>query len=270
MKKTNKINIQLPDFNIELLGNNTPTNKVLFYPCCGSDIIDAISYFHPLVDTFFFCDSGRNVADRNRNRKIKENLPDFNLYKSTEECIWEKNTYEIPFRSQLVNGRNRINEPHLYKRVTTKLTQIWKNEKDNKKITIIRVVGDGYEVFTNDEMLKQIGIFFYRGDGTGEGGSDVRWLETEKDIGYSCGGIGRHFDVVLQKIANKGLIVTDGSNCGKEYGFFKQYWRDPGNAASFDDSATKDGNIFKCIGKITERYGPTLVWQIEKVNEITV
>jgi len=252
----------LIDFTIDLLTNIFPDNKVLFYPCSGNDIIDAISYFHPIVDTFFFCDINWHNLDHKQIRKI---LPDFDLIKSYEEYIWRKNTDEKPNSRQIVDGRGRIVDPPLYtKTKTERLTQIWKNEKENREIKIIMVVGDGYKVFTNEEMLEQIGIFFYRGDSYGEGGSDVRWLETEKDEDYHYQGYGKHFDVVLQKIANNGLIVTDGSNCGTEYEFLKQFHRNTKISTPFVDNVTKYENTFKCIGKITPRYGQTLVWQIEK------
>jgi len=255
---------ELVDFNVNLLTNNLPENKVLFYPCSGNDMIDAISYFYPIVDTFFFCDINcHNVSQK----QIKAILPNFDLIKSYEEYIWRKNTDEISNSRQVVDVRGRIVEPPLYRKTeTTRLTQIWKNEKENREINIIKVVGDGYKVFTNEELLKQIGIFFYRGDGKGEGGSDVRWLETEKDNSYSDYKLAKHFDVVLQKIANYGLIVTDGSNCGEEYEFFKQYYNSRDLSFSMIGDAIVNGNTFRCLGKITQRYGPTLVWQINKNN----
>jgi len=262
MEQAQETNRQLPDFNSELLGGNLPVNNVLFYPCSGNDIVDAIFYFYPIVDTFFFCDVTRISNIAGTDRKIKEKLPDLDLSKSVEECLWEKNTDERPRRRRDVNGREQIIEPPLYRTKTTKLTRIWRNEKESKEITIIRVVGDGYNVFSSDEILKEIGIFFYRGDSYGEGGSDVRWLETENDRDRCYDGRGgKHFDVVLQKIANKGLIVTDGSNCGDEYNFLRQY---------HEKTVTKGTNTFKCIGKITPRRGSTLVWQIEKNSACSV
>jgi len=259
MKQTQKDNLQVPDFKTELLGNNLPANYALFYPCCGNDIFDAISYFHSIVDTFFFCDTNRCVINSVTHRQIKEILPDFDLVKSFEEYIWKTN--ERP------NRREDI-EPPLYQKTSKKLTQIWRNEKKNKDISIIRVVGDGYEIFTNDGLLKKIAIFFYRGDSYSEGGSDVRWLETKNDESLH-GGRGKHFDIVLQKITNKGLIVTDGSNHGKEFHFFRQYCNSINRIGrEFVDKVTKDGYTFNCVGKITPRYGPTLVWQIETETDL--
>jgi hypothetical protein len=65
---------------------------------------------------------------------------------------------------------------------------------------------------------------------------------------------------------NKGLIVVDGSNCGESYKFLKQYHNSRDLPFSIVDDATKDGNTFRCLGKITHRYGPTLVWEIDKGN----
>jgi hypothetical protein len=95
-------------------------------------------------------------------------------------------------------------------------------------------------------------------------------LETEKDSfnHQICStGYEQNFEVVLQKIANNGLIVTDGSNSGKEYDFFKySQW----NKDLFSSAVKKDGNSFKCLGKTTRRYDETLVWQIEKQYSVKI
>ena len=263
MKKNISEKAVLPDFDIDLVGKNSLASKVLFYPCAGNDIFDAISYFYPIIDTFFFCDTNRYNVNY---KKIKEILLNFDLTKSIEEYIWRKNTNERPKSRQVVDARDRIAEPSLYTRREARLTQIWKNEKEKREIKIIRVVGDGYKVLTNEEVLKQIGIFFYRGDSDGEGGSGVRWLEITMDRDYCYSESGKHFEIVLQRIVSKGLIVVDGSNCGESYKFLKQYHNSRDLSFSMVDNVTKDGNTFRCLGKISPRYGPTLVWEIDKGN----
>jgi hypothetical protein len=255
----------LSDFKVEALCKNSLASNVLFYPCAGDDFLDAIFYFYPIIDTFFFCDLRSNYTSLIRSKEIKAILPDFDLLKSISECLWKKNIDDRPNKKQIVTDKERLIETPLYiKTQPIKLTQIWKNEKENKKIRIIWVEGDGYKVLSSEEILKQIGIFFYRGDSYGEGGSDVRWLETEKDRDYCYHGSGKHFNDVLQRIKNKCLIVTDGSNCGEEYKFLKQYHNSGDLSFPMIKDVPKDGISFRCLGKITQRYGPTLVWQIEK------
>ena len=251
------------NFNIEMVTHNLPANKTLFYPCCGNDIVDAIKYFHPIIDTFFFCDINVYSIDRNENvKRINEILPNFDLFKSTEECFWMRN-YDLRCRKKIISGRERIVEPLIYKRTRVrKLIQTWRSEKESRDITIISALGDGYEVFSNDELLTQIGIFFYRGDSYGEGGSDVRWLESENE--FQRDGYGRHIDTVLQKIADKGLIVTDGSNIGNMYRFLK--YSDV-NSNKMNE-ATINNISFKLIGQLVTNHRDTYVWQIEKDNII--
>jgi len=64
----------------------------------------------------------------------------------------------------------------------------------------ISFVKDGLACFLED--VNELSVFFYRGDSTGEGGSDQRWLGPTL------------FNAVLAKLQTGGLIVTDGSNCG--------------------------------------------------------
>ena len=52
------------------------------------------------------------------------------------------------------------------------------------------------------EDVTDLSVFFYRHDGSGEGGSDVWWLGEVL------------FNAVLTRLLPGGLIVTDGSNCG--------------------------------------------------------
>jgi hypothetical protein len=104
----------LPDFNLELSANNLTANKVLFYPCCGNDIFDALLFFHPIVETFFFCDNRINPI---KNKKIKEILVDFELIKFIEE---------------------KDNNNGMLKRIT----EIWRNEENKKDISFIWVNGD--------------------------------------------------------------------------------------------------------------------------------
>ena len=256
-------NSLLPDFNLASLSNALPTSRVLFYPCCGKDIYDAISFFHPIVDVFFFCDI-RDHYITNDHRKIKKILSDFDLSETFEDYRFAKNNEDRPSRKIVdARGVERIVLSHLYNKKIIKQTQIWKNEKENKEIKIIQLVADGYEAFTNDETLKEIGIFFYRGDSSGEGGSDVGWLETteRKRSGSPKGG---HIEEVLQRMTNNGLVVTDGSNSKGRHNFMYKYSNDPKFQSPKIYDITINKNRFKFFGKITPKYGQTLVWQIHK------
>ena len=64
----------------------------------------------------------------------------------------------------------------------------------------VEFIKDGVLCFLAD--VRALSVFFYRGDSTGEGGSDQHWLGPVL------------FNAVLSRLQPGGLIVTDGSNCG--------------------------------------------------------
>jgi len=112
---------------------------------------------------------------------------------------------------------------------------------------------DRAEVAIRD--ISSIGIFFFRGDNPvdGEGSSGILWF------GKTL------FNEVLSRLANGGLIVTDGSNTTPDGPTeFAKFWhkRDIGaSATSKVNTFEYAGRAFACIGYVGEKYGPTLVWQ---------
>ena len=63
-----------------------------------------------------------------------------------------------------------------------------------------------------------------------------------------------------------GLIVTDGS-CGIEYPELSKHHQSKLGEAAVEATVPftdNDGRAFKCIGYAGERYGPTLIWQVNK------
>jgi hypothetical protein len=104
--------------------------------------------------------------------------------------------------------------------------------------------------------ISSIGIFFFRGDNPvdGEGSSGVLWF------GKTL------FNEIQSRLANGGLIVTDGSNTTSDGPTeFAKFWhkRDIGASATSKVNAFEyAGREFACIGYVGEMYGPTLVWQM--------
>ena len=111
--------------------------------------------------------------------------------------------------------------------------------------------------------INQMGVFFYRGDSGGEGGSGTLWLTVRRKATNLMAE-------VLQRMLDGGLIVTDGSNCCsrrnsyKDLGRFYQTAVDAEAMSRVGAFADDTGNRFRCIGYLGQRYGPTLAWQVEK------
>lgn len=253
---------------LDLSSFNRSEKSSLFYPCCGNDIYDPLKYFNAKVDVFNFCDLRINV-NQDTIDTIADILEGFEMIKYSEEYEMKKNS-RTGEQSVRFNNRERAIRPPAYVRdKVVKIVQVWENKQSNKEIKIIWYIGDGYKVLANEDLLKVIDIFFYRGDSNGEGGSNIGWLETKKDGETRAEPRQNHFDFVLKKLTDNGLIVTDGSNCGEEYLFLNQsmYKNNKSNRLS-EDMIKKEGRRFTKIGEITPKYGPTFIWQVNEISKV--
>jgi len=134
----------------------------LFYPCCGSDTSNALELFHECVTAFYFADPFHPPFWGSRRRDNYHPI-------------------SIPHIESVVTGPNEHRQ-----------------SKDSPTRYSFRK--DGLLTFIDD--VRDLSVFYYRGDSYGEGGSNQRWLEPVL------------FHAVLGKLLDGGLIVTDGSNCG--------------------------------------------------------
>jgi hypothetical protein len=89
---------------------------------------------------------------------------------------------------------------------------------------------------------------------------------------------------VCSKLMDGGLFVTDGSQRKRwmnstssgayrqltKYNFEKSPMPPEELVASTKPFTDSKGRTFTCIGYAGERYGPTLVWRVNKVNKVVV
>ena len=261
--------------------------KMLYYPCSGGDLRVPIEMFAPKITTFLFVDRGYFCPGHQDTRLLKERLD--RSAEDTPPLLEENPKYELI--SKRIVGKPTLNkrysehsfEPcHLY--------EYYRHLPTRREITVIRKRGFGR--FTFREEVEDIGVFFHRGDSQGEGGSDDNWLAP-----YWIG-------MILGKLVDGGLIVTDGSNHGSypPKGYRRRYRdlvkyhnmnRDQRNRLtvephedvnrSFEFEVEPPNNnrefinfehqksaeigsryIFNCVGYAGWRYGPTFVWQTLK------
>lgn len=240
MIENNFTNFEQLDFN---------KSGVLFYPCSGNDIIEPVEMFSMHTPDFWFVDRGyfrpghqdtiRFGLDLDAN-EIQPILGTSSLYRRIS-----KNVLGPASSSRFSHNI----EPCV-------VTERYRNLISNTKFNIH--LRNGYGVSALRKDIPKISIFFYRGDSEGEGGSGTQWLNST------------HFDLVIKKMLNHGLIVTDGSqSCGsKQYAKFSTFHRkSEGYEAYIYNQETffdNQGNMFECIGYAGNRYGPTLIWKLTK------
>jgi len=220
----------------------------LFYPCCGDDTFEPIKWFFDSVSEFHFVDS-----------RLLPKLPKMECkvigHKETDDrksSSRAADNFTMP--RELIEGVLASEPVEFMGQVGKIYTQEWQLAKEKKKILIHRHVKDGMAAFV---LLDKMAVFFLRRESEGEGGSGQRWLQESV------------FELILDKLLDGGLIVTDGS--GWDPGLFesadwKSFWVNKGNGPRTECSLPEDfvyyNRQFRCVGQLGRGYGPVYVWQV--------
>ena len=122
------------------------------------------------------------------------------------------------------------------------------------------------EVLVDRFPERSIGVFMHRGDGAGEGGSALSFLDPDSRY-PSC--FSYHLDTLAPRLADRALIVTDGSNTSVSW--LEKFYdaRIPAREA-YSIAAQTHYELarfhWRCVGWLGRRYGPTLVWGVERLD----
>jgi len=231
-------------------------DRFLFYPCSGGDLVTPIRLFAPHIHSFWFVDTAyfrpghqdtRHIGLDRPADEIAPVLADHSDFKLEQVSITGPATWPC-------HGTGHEIEPCIR-------SETYKHRHTGQTITVNLRRGYGYSGFINDD-LGELGIFFYRGDSWGEGGSGAHWLHS-------------HMDVICSKLVEGGLLVTDGpskwSSRRGRYGFFcnNRYYSPQELAKNPPEHTDSKGRQFRCIGYAGRRYGETLIWRVSNVRGAT-
>jgi hypothetical protein len=223
----------------------------LFYPCSGSDIAEPIAIFAPFMKDFWFADldypAGLRMAPALRETgDLSCSLLDVEIEgEASAEMVWLGNCRFLPPSRRIETYRRR----------------------DGSTFRVIRRRGFG-EIGLGTEFADgSIGVFFYRGDSLGEGGSGLSFFANKRRR-YSP--LSDLFSLLSRKLAPPALVVTDGANTPR-------HGRAP--VAKFARTSISSEEAFEqcrgqrymagghsrtCVGYAGQRYGPTLAWAVER------
>lgn len=148
-------------------------DSTLFYPCAGQDFFTAINLFSPFVTDFWFVDRGYFSPGHQDTRLYGMDAPaDQQLpllgrkrnssYQFIEKCIVGPPTWNRDIRDI---------EPCI-------LTETYLHRRSSRLIRIHRRRGYGVSAF--EKEITSLGVFFYRGDSQGEGGSGNLWMYSKR------------------------------------------------------------------------------------------
>ena len=238
--------------------------KMLFYPCSGDDLMTPVELFSPRITTFFFVDceyfcSGSQAGLSETRPSAEDTSP--LLRRNDDYRLLSTRIEGLPTQR---SGCSRAEfKP-------CRLYETYRHVPSNREITVIRKRSFGRYTFR--EEVGEIGVFFYRGDSEGEGGSGDMWLKQ------------RWIEEILKKLVDGGFLVTDGSNHGRfkikkyKYQELVRYhsWACSegcsdiegalGRRFHFEAGSGRNSSryLFDCVGYAGVRYGDTFAWQITK------
>jgi hypothetical protein len=231
--------------------------KALFYPAAGSDYNEALKVFQDHIDTFWFCDKAY-PAGLNLPPVLTSN--DGFLLIQSQKSGAPNATCEI----RLANGRTyRFLEP-------SKLIEAYERT-DGRQLTVIRRRGFGQIALSTEFTERALGVFMHRGDSPGESGSNIYFLSNKKADYEPCG---RLFEKIGHCLADQALIISDGSNTSIRglRRFHERKQRDTRGSEAFSyhqgRNFTFGGFVWTCVGWLSAKNGPTLVWGVTRRAEL--
>lgn len=237
----------------------------LFYPCCGDDTWDPIRMFADSIDEYHFVDiqrvprfphfdcAGESNDPRSRMENVSAKIVSDVSAPESKECPISDSTKAVLSRLGEEQWKYVRNEPEV---VAQHLTLASIPPRD---LGVFRYHQDGLAAFLE---LDKISVFFLRRDSMGEGGSGQMWFQPKL------------FDLILDKLVDGGLIVTDGSGSpfghGRDGLAWSPLWMNArsrqGEEPDLPNNFTYAGRDFKCLGSCERGYGPVYAWQVSEAR----
>jgi hypothetical protein len=242
-----------PRMTIELLSDEIRSRlrgTCLFYPCSGRDLAEPVRLFAPFVKSFWFADISYFPVAGSVHRAAPALAPSTGLEFVSAEI-----------RENLIPECEWIDDPK-YARVAPCIrAETYRHPRSAELIVICRHRRRGPSALRS--LHEPVGVFFYRGDSGGEGGSGTLWLTVSRR-GANV------FLEVLDRLVDGGLIVTDGSNClpndgHNPYRHFAEAAEAWARESACEDFSFRDpdGRYFRLLGRPSSLWDrPTLMWQM--------
>ena len=225
--------------------------RSLFYPSAGSDWSEFLHLFADHVRVFCFVDIAYDFR-----QELGSPFAQQHLYRLISSEFEGDRTAHMEQRQSKIGRSYRFLKP-------ARLVEVYERTKDGLRLTVIRRRGFGQ--YGLAELSDQsIGVFVHRGDSPGEAGSNVFFLANRRRDHEPCSNL---FDKLTTKLADRALVVSDGSNVQPS---FLRKFHNTGMSGAEAFEKLRHGEFsfgafsWKCVGYSSRRYGPTLVWAISR------
>ena len=222
----------------------------LFYPCAGHDYSEFLALFADHIDEFHFCDTC-TYCDL---RHLRYPFSNPELYPLIDKKIEGDPIARMEDSSEA--------RPYRYLRPGS-LIEIYERARDGRRLKVVRRRGFGQYALA-EFPNRSIGIFVHRGDRPvrGEGSSGVFFLANRK---LDHEPLSNLFDKLTLRLADRALVISDGSNtCIK---FLKAKFHNATTGAEAFERLRHEPRPFgafdwRCVGYVSKKNGPTLVWDV--------
>lgn len=214
-----------------------------FYPTAGDDTHEPMNFFADYIDDFHFCDI--RYRDLSSLKLLKNEEPN-------------KIYFEGPLISDLCR-RGGLREVERGRRI-----EVY-NRIDRAPHRIVRRRGFG-QMGLAEFPDRSLSVFMHRGDSLGEGGSNAFFLSDRRK---NYPPLSNLFTKLQRKLSNRALVISDGSNTDKK--FLTVYTHNHKRTSGEEAFAAHEGKYYihgdfnwECVGWMSYRYGPTLIWGVTK------
>ena len=163
--------------------------QALFYPCSGNDLRVPIEIFSPYVTDFWFVDRGYFSPGHQDTKSYGADIP------ADKQRHLLETDKRYKFLNKNIQGPPSWN-PNEKNIEPCILSETYCHIQTGKEIRVHRRRGYGRSAFRNEPAIDKLGVFFYRRDSQGEGGSGNHWLRRE------------HLDEVLDRLVDGVMPVS--------------------------------------------------------------
>lgn len=226
-------------------------SNVLFYPAAGFDLGEIVTAFRSRVDQMVFSDTSYRFDSSGQSRLFEEARISPSQVDLRGPAAWARSR-------QRAGGRSR-----------SWIEPGWLTARPNGDERVKEIVfRRGFSQFALRELGdRSIRVFVHRGDSPGESGSNTLWFENRT---RSHPPLSNLFDGLCSKLADTAWVITDGSNVGTEAPEpLRRHHRS--TLTSAEAFADLQGERFdygpfrwSCVDHLGPRYGPTIIWQVER------
>lgn len=228
---------------------DTVAGKTLFYPCAGGDIAEPLQVFAPVISEFWFSDIAYPAGLR------------------MAPAVQSLGDLQCTPKGTVINGdpsaRIEHREGHRFLLPSRRIETY--SRPDGSSFRVVRRRGFGEIALGTEFADMSLGVFFHRGDSGGEGGSNVSYFENKQRRYEPLNNL---FSTLSRKLSEPALIVSDGSTTARTHPIAEFHNSSMSSAEAFERCHGREwlvnGLRWTCVGFVGRRYGPTLVWAVQR------